>query len=243
MSNSRTPSPKEKSPKKKKVEVQNRELKNDPAKINDKEAVETENETISKEEFMLVKKQNDELNTKVADFESMVKRQQAEFENYRKRTIREKEEFGKYAIIPVIKDLLSVADNFERALKVEVDEHNQDFIKGFEMINKQLLDLFAKHGVMAVDGLGHAFDPSFHQAIQFEEKEDHDLETVAEVYQKGYKLDDRVIRTATVKIYKPISAKAEAKPTADQEHSQLEIEGASKANSPSVEKTKNETKE
>lgn len=167
--------------------------------------VETENESISMEEAMIIKQQNDELNTKVADFESMLKRQQAEFENYRKRTIREREDFQKYAIIPVVKDLLSVADNFERALKVEVNVHNKDFIEGFEMINKQLFDLFIKHDVMEVDGAGHVFDPSSHQAIQSEEKEDHAIETVAEVYQKGYKLYDRVIRTATVKVYKAAS--------------------------------------
>lgn len=166
---------------------------------------EAENEPIFMEELMLIKQKNDELNNKIADFESIIKRQQAEFENYRKRIIKEREDYQKYAVAQVIEDLLSITDSFERALKVEIDEKNKDFIKGFDMIRHQFFDIFAKYNVVEIEGVGHAFDPSLHQAIQFVEKEDQETETVAEVFQKGYKIYDRVIRSASVKVNKPVS--------------------------------------
>lgn len=202
-------------------------------------SAEMENEAVSMEEVMLIKQQNDELSSKIVEFESLVKRQQAEFENYRKRTTKEKEDFQKYAIIPVIKDLLSVADNFERALKVEVSDDNKDFVQGFDMINKQLLNLFTEHGIIEVNSVGHAFDPSIHQAIQFEEKEDQEVEIVAEVYQKGYKLKDRIIRTATVKVYKPFAS--EQKQSEDKDEEMAEIEEDVKTSD--VEKPSSELKE
>ena len=166
---------------------------------------ETKDESISMEEVILIKQKNDELNSKVSEFESIIKRQQAEFENYRKRIIKEREDYQKYAMTPVIEDLLGIADNFERALQVEVDEKSKNFIEGFDMIRRQLFDLFAKYNVVEIDGVGHVFDPSLHQAIQFIEKEGEEIETVAEVFQKGYKIHDRVIRSASVKVSKPVS--------------------------------------
>lgn len=191
--------------------AQSEEIANSQSNSND--------ESVSMEEFTAIKQRNDELLSKMADLETMVKRQQAEFENYRKRTIKEREDYQKYAIIPVIQDFLNVMDNFDRALKVDVSEENKDFVEGFNMINKQLLDLFAQHNVVEIDGVGHIFDPSMHQAIQFEEKDEQTVETVAEIYQKGYKLYDRIIRSATVKVYKPSLANEKSDETNDLETS------------------------
>ena len=160
-------------------------------------------DSVSVEEFMLIKQQNDENLSKIKEFEETIKRQQAEFENYRKRTLKEKEDLTKEAGEKILKDILDVYDNFERALSVEIDEKNQSVIEGFKMIGDQIDALLLNHHVSEIDGIGHPFDPNLHQAIQFEEKEDEQKETIGEVYQKGFRLGDKVLRHAKVKVLKP----------------------------------------
>ena len=122
----------------------------------------------------------------------------ADFENFRKRTEREKAEFFRYAVAGVLKDILPVLDNFERAL--EHAEEGDDFHKGVLMIYKQLLDTLQKHGLKPIDQVGAHFDPNIHEAVVREEDPSVPSHTVTAILQKGYFLHDRLLRPALVKV-------------------------------------------
>ena len=148
------------------------------------------------------------------EYEDLLKRQQAEFENYRKRTLKEKDDFYKYANFDLLKELLDIVDNYQRALEVEIqDEQVKSFLKGFNMIKDQFDGLLDRYKVKTSTQVGDQLDVNLHQAIQFEEieVEQEELvgETVSEIYQQGYLLHDRIIRLATVKVKRNILAEAD----------------------------------
>ena len=122
----------------------------------------------------------------------------ADFENFRKRSEREKTEFFKYALAGLIKDLLPVLDNFDRAL--EHAEEGDDFHKGVLLIYKQLFDVLERHGLKPLDESGVPFDPNIHEAVVTEENPSVPAHTVTAVLQKGYFLHDRLLRPALVKV-------------------------------------------
>ena len=122
----------------------------------------------------------------------------ADFENYRKRADREKQDFFKYALSGTIKDLLPVLDNFDRAL--EHAEEGDEFHKGVLLIYKQLFDVLRKHGLKPIDEAGVHFDPNIHEAVVTEENPSMPAHTVVAILQKGYYLHDRLLRPALVKV-------------------------------------------
>jgi molecular chaperone GrpE len=122
----------------------------------------------------------------------------ADFDNLRKRTEREKTDFFRYATAAVLKDLLPVLDNFDRAL--EHSEADDEFHKGVELIYKQLYDVLYKHGLRAIDQAGVHFDPNIHEAVVREEDPSVPSHTVTAILQKGYFLHDRLLRPALVKV-------------------------------------------
>lgn len=122
----------------------------------------------------------------------------ADFDNLRKRTEREKTDFFRYATAAVLKDLLPVLDNFDRAL--EHSEADDEFHKGVELIYKQLQDVLYKHGLRPIDESGVHFDPNFHEAVVREEDPSVPSHTVTAILQKGYFLHDRLLRPALVKV-------------------------------------------
>lgn len=125
----------------------------------------------------------------------------AEYDNFRKRTAKERAELYTDAVAKTIEDLLPVCDNFERALESETTDEN--FKKGTEMIFKQLSEYLSKHGVEEINPLGKEFDPAFAQAINQIEDKDLGENIVAQVFQKGYKLGDKIIRYAMVIVANP----------------------------------------
>ncbi len=133
----------------------------------------------------------------------------ADFDNYRKRIDRERRELSEYAAADVLLDLLPIIDNFERALSASApgataDKHTdvEAFRKGVELIHKQMLDLLRKRGVTPIEALGADFDPNVHQAVIHEPSgEPREGEVMAEL-QHGYKLGDRLLRPAMVKVAK-----------------------------------------
>lgn len=127
-------------------------------------------------------------------------RAQAEFENARKRAIREQQEFRDFAMVDAIKSLLPVVDSFERALQAKSEP--RDFRSGVELIYKQLQDALAKLGVQPVPAKGQQFDPRFHEAIEMVETPDAADHEVLEEWQRGYKFKDRLLRPAMVKVAK-----------------------------------------
>ena len=122
----------------------------------------------------------------------------ADFENFRRRAEREKGDFHRYALSGVIKDLLPVLDNFDRAL--EHAEEGDDFHKGVLMIYKQLFDVLRKSGVRTIEETGVPFDPNIHEAVIREEDPTVPSHTVTALLQKGYFLHDRLLRPALVKV-------------------------------------------
>ena len=122
----------------------------------------------------------------------------ADFENYRKRSEREKDDFRKYAIANLLRDLLPVIDNFDRAL--DHAEEGDDFHKGVLLIYKQLYDILQKAGLKPIDELNVRFNPNIHEAVIREENPAVPSQTVTAILQKGYFLHDRVLRPALVKV-------------------------------------------
>lgn len=126
-------------------------------------------------------------------------RLQADFENYRRRTRKEKEELWKYASEQIIVALLPVLDNFERALAAG-DNDPARVIEGVGMIYRQLQEVLTREGLSPIPARGEIFDPACHEAMMQQESGEHPDNTVLEELQKGYYLKDKVIRPAMVKV-------------------------------------------
>ena len=122
----------------------------------------------------------------------------ADFENYRKRSEREKDDFRKYAITNLLRDLLPVLDNFDRALDHAAE--GDDFHKGVLLIYKQLYDILQKAGLKPIDDVNVRFNPNIHEAVIREENPSVPAQTVTALLQKGYFLHDRLLRPALVKV-------------------------------------------
>jgi len=129
-------------------------------------------------------------------------RAQAEFDNFKKRSIKERESAAKYKSQDLATELLPAIDNFERALQVEVDESNKGLLEGISMVYRQLIDALKSQGIEAIESVGKEFDPNIHQAVMQVEDESMDSNVVVEELQKGYLIKDRVIRPAMVKVNK-----------------------------------------
>ena len=122
----------------------------------------------------------------------------ADFQNFRKRTDKEKADVYSYANEKIMTDLLSVLDNFERALESECKD--EAYAEGMKMILKQLKDILTASGLEEIDAVGQDFDPNFHHAVLTDNNADFDSGKVTEVLQKGYKLNGKVIRPSMVKV-------------------------------------------
>jgi molecular chaperone GrpE len=136
------------------------------------------------------------------DFYDRLLRQAAEFDNYRKRTERERREMAQYAAGDLLEALLPVVDDFERALQAEAGSDAAAYRQGVELIYKQLQDQLTKRGVKAVEAVGQPFDPHFHQAITYEASPGREEGEVIDEVRRGYLLGDRLLRPAMVKVAK-----------------------------------------
>jgi len=211
---------------KEKKDIKNEELKNEEIKDaavieeTEKETQETANnnqieneeyseacdgvsendETAEDDELNIVKKQKEE-NKKLQEELDMTKdrllRVTAEYDNYRKRTVKEKEGIYSDAYVDVLKEIIPILDNLERA--IAADGSIEDLKKGIEMTIKGCQDSFIKLGVEEIDA-SREFDPNVHNAVMHIEDENLDKNVIAEVFQKGYKKDDKIIRHTMVKV-------------------------------------------
>lgn len=129
-------------------------------------------------------------------------RKTAEFDNFRKRVERDRKEMIDWAAADVISDLLSIVDDFDRALAADAPPDAQPYKSGLELIQRQLGELLKKRGVSAVEALGADFDPHVHQAVAYEEVEGARDGQVVDVLAKGYKLGEKLLRPALVKVAK-----------------------------------------
>lgn len=170
------------------------------------ETVETSENTEEVKEEQAEKTEEETLEDKLVKAEEQVKgaqdkwlRQLAEFENFRKRTNQEKQGMYNNGVRDTIEKFLPVVDNFERAVAATEDKESSTY-KGIEMILKQMLDVMAAMGVEEIPAEGEAFDPNVHAAVMHIEDESCDENVVVEVFQKGYRHGDKVIRPAMVKV-------------------------------------------
>lgn len=169
--------------------------------LEDSESLDENEENNDKEnELDIMRKLKDE-NKKLSNEADALKerllRLTAEYENYRKRTAKEKESIYTDACTDVLKEIIPVLDNLERA--VQVEGNAEDIKKGIEMTIKGFNASFEKLGVEEIDATGE-FDPNLHQAVMHIEDENHGANAIAEVFQKGYKRGEKIIRYTVVKV-------------------------------------------
>ena len=149
---------------------------------------------VSQEAFQTLEKDYEALKEKML-------RLTAEYDNFRKRTQREKAADLKYKAQDLATDLVPVVDTFDRALQLKPDENSIDsFYEGMEMIYRQLMQALSQAGVEEIKTEGETFDPNFHQAVMQVEDDQYESQAIVETLQKGYRLKDRIIRPAMVKV-------------------------------------------
>jgi molecular chaperone GrpE len=149
---------------------------------------------VSRQEYERVSQERDALLDRLA-------RLQAEFENYRKRNAREQAEFREYAVADAVKNFLPILDNFDLALRSQKIESPDPALRsGIELIRKQMDDVLSRLGVQAVPAQGSTFDPRVHEAIEMVESADHGDHEVIDELQRGYKLKERLLRPAMVRV-------------------------------------------
>ena len=147
------------------------------------------------------KKKKDKKDEKIEELTDMVKRQMAEFDNFRKRTEKEKASMYEIGAREVIDKILPVVDNFERGLAaVPENEKESPFADGMTKIYKQMMTVFEEIGVKAIEAVGQEFNPDYHNAVMHVEDEEAGENIVVEEFQKGYLYKDHVVRHSMVKV-------------------------------------------
>ena len=151
--------------------------------------------------FFGKKKKKDKKDEKIEELTDRLTRQMAEFDNFRKRTDREKSQMYEVGAKDVIDKILPVVDNFERGLGAVTEEEKEDpFVKGMEQIYKQLMTTLEGIGVKPIEAVGNEFDPDFHNAVMHVEDEEVGENIIVEEFQKGYMYRDSVVRHSIVKV-------------------------------------------
>jgi len=190
-------------------------------KAEQENALETSDEELQlhfKEDKKEEEKETEELKKKLEEKEKEAKehydrllRMAADLENYKKRAVREKEEWTKFANEDLIKEILPFIDNLERAVNhSEKTEDFQSLVEGIKLTVQQLLKTLNKFGVSPIESLGKPFNPAVHQAMLLVESDQHEPNQVVEEFQKGYLLNDRLLRPATVSVSKLPGKEAQA---------------------------------
>jgi molecular chaperone GrpE len=154
------------------------------------------------------RRQRDELTRERDEFKDLLLRKTAEFDNYRRRVERERRELREFATADLLRDLLPLVDDLERALAAASDatasQDPADALSGYragvELIHRQLMELLRRKGVTPIEAVGADFDPHVHQAVTKEVSPDHREGEVIEDLRRGYKLHDRLLRPAMVKV-------------------------------------------
>ena len=147
------------------------------------------------------KKKKDKKDEKIEELTDMVKRQMAEFDNFRKRTEKEKASMYQIGAREIVEKILPVVDNFERGLAMIPEEEKENPVAtGMAQIYKQLMTAFDEMGVKAIEAVGQEFNPDFHNAVMHVENEEVEENIIVEEFQKGYMYKDYVIRHSMVKV-------------------------------------------
>lgn len=171
----------------------------DEVKVEQEQTEEPAPKTDKKEKKSKKDSEIEKLKAELESKNDLLLRTAAEFDNFKKRTERERAGVAEFAKANVIKELLPILDNIDRAALLE-DKTSADYIKGIELIVKQFEGLGDKLGIKSVAEVGDTFDPNVHEAVMHVEDETLGENVIAEVLQKGFKIGDTVIRPAMVKV-------------------------------------------
>ncbi|MFA9558792.1 nucleotide exchange factor GrpE [Evansella sp. AB-rgal1] len=184
------------------VEKENNVKEEQQELVEEVENMETQNDTVNEGAMEGEEVSHDvELEQKLEETTNRLLRIQADYENFRRRTRMEKEADAKYRSQRLAEELLPAMDNFERALMIQPEsEETKNLLQGVEMVYRQLKEGLSKEGIEPIETVGQPFDPHLHQAVMQVETDEFDKNVVVEELQKGYKLKDRVIRPAMVKV-------------------------------------------
>lgn len=166
------------------------------------EATETPEEDNAPEAEKTEEKSEEKTEEKADDGNEKYVRLMAEFQNYKKRVAKEKNDIREYATEKLVMELLPVLDNFERALAASAEDDPAGYAKGMELIFTQMVTELQKSGLAEVEAEGQDFDPTKHNAVMTEENEELESGKVSKVLQKGYALNDKVIRPSMVAVTK-----------------------------------------
>jgi len=144
----------------------------------------------------------EQLTKEKAELEDLLRRRQADFENYRRRVDRERIEFAEYASMESVRSMLSTLDDFERALKAAegAESSDSELVKGIELIYKRLLETLTRQGLEPIKTEGQRFDPHLHNAVQRVEQEGAEDGAILEEYQRGYNFKGKLLRPSMVKV-------------------------------------------
>lgn len=142
--------------------------------------------------------ERDRLTTERNELQDLLQRRQAEFDNYRRRVERERSDFVEYAGMEIVRELLPVVDDFERALKA--DTGSKEYAKGVELIYQRLLDILKKSGLEPIDTEGKTFDPHLHQAVEKVQTEDAEDHAILGEFQRGYHYKGKLLRPSMVRV-------------------------------------------
>ena len=167
------------------------------------ETKDSQEEMSNEEEMNLMQKELNEAETQTQVAIDKMMRLAAEFDNYKKRNAKEYENIRKYAAENIIKELIPIVDNFERAIESATESKDfNSFIEGVKLILNQMLNLLDKEGVTRIKAVGEVFDPNIHEAVMHIASDEYPENVIIQELQKGYILRDRVVRPAMVSVSK-----------------------------------------
>jgi len=173
----------------------------------DEEAQKDESAAIIAQKDAEIERLNKELET----LKDLLQRRQADFENYKKRNAKMQEEYKKIAIKDFALDILNINDDLLRAIEAassisetNAGEAGTSLIEGVKIISKRLMESMGKYGIEEIESENKPFDPNYHEAVEITTDPEVEIDTITKVYQKGFKLYEYVIRTAKVKVAKPV---------------------------------------
>jgi len=150
------------------------------------------------------------LSSEIDSLKDLMQRRQADFENYKRHSRKQQEEFKKYALRDIALDIITINDDLIRAVESSAgitdnsETSLRQFSEGVQMISKRIEGALEKYGIVQIDSEGAVFDPNFHEAVEIETVEGIEQDMVAKVYLKGFRIDDIVIRSSKVKVAKPV---------------------------------------
>jgi molecular chaperone GrpE len=149
-------------------------------------------------QYAVVAAERDKLAAETADLQNRLLRSRAEFDNARRRAERERSDYLQFAAMDLIKDILPILDDFERALKVETADRN--YAKGVELIYQRMAETLKKLGLEPIETAGQTFDPNLHQAVERVETDEAADQSILAEFQRGYNFKGKLLRPAMVKV-------------------------------------------